>query len=127
MIVVYGLKHRLNPIKKELSDVIHRCMMFALDFPEHKRVQRFIALDAEDYYYPSDRSDAYTIIEINMMSGRSVEAKKLLIRMLFDEIYKQLKIKPSDIEITIKEQEPHCWGFRGMTGDEASFNYNTKR
>lgn len=24
------------------------------------------------------------------------------------------------IEITIKEQAPHCWGFRGITGDEAN-------
>ena len=127
MIIVYGLKTERDPIKKDLSDIIHRCMMFALDFPEHKRVQRFIGLEADDYYYPTDRTKSYTIIEINMMSGRSVEAKKLLIRMLFDEIYKQLKIKPSDIEITIKEQPPHCWGFRGMTGDEANFNYNIKR
>jgi hypothetical protein len=24
-----------------------------------------------------------------------------------------------DVEITIREQPAHCWGFRGMTGDEA--------
>lgn len=127
MIIVYGLKDHLDPIKAELSEVIHRCMMFALDFPEHKKVQRFIGLDPSDFYYPSDRTSAYTIIEINMMQGRSIEAKKLLIRMLFDEIYKAFSIMPSDLEITIKEQAPHCWGFRGMTGDEADFNYNTKR
>ena len=26
----------------------------------------------------------------------------------------------ADVEITIKEQAPHCWGFRGMIGDEAA-------
>jgi hypothetical protein len=31
-----------------------------------------------------------------------------------------LSIDPADVEITISEQPPHCWGFRGMTGDEAA-------
>lgn len=29
-------------------------------------------------------------------------------------------IAPVDIEITIKEQPAHCWGFRGITGDEVA-------
>ncbi|WP_240613780.1 tautomerase family protein [Salinicola acroporae] len=31
----------------------------------------------------------------------------------------ELGISPIDIEITLKEQPAHCWGFHGMTGDEA--------
>ncbi|MFZ2571315.1 MAG: tautomerase family protein, partial [Streptococcus suis] len=50
---------------------------------------------------------------------RTVPTKKALIKMLFSQIETQLGIKPIDIEITIKEQPAHCWGFRGMTGDEA--------
>ena len=30
---VYGLKENLNPIKAELSDVIHSCVVDALHFP----------------------------------------------------------------------------------------------
>ena len=118
MIVVYGIKDKLNPIKAQLSDVIHQCMQSALGMPEDKRAHRFIPLDKEDYYYPGGRSDAYTVIEINMMAGRQPETQKLLIKTLFQEIEKALDIKPIDIEITIKEQEPYQWGFRGMTGDE---------
>ena len=39
--------------------------------------------------------------------------------MLFCELEQRIGISPIDIEITIKEQPAHCWGFRGMTGDEA--------
>lgn len=35
----------------------------------------------------------------------------------------QLGIPAADVEITIKEQPAHCWGFRGITGDEAKLNY----
>ncbi|MEO0437136.1 MAG: tautomerase family protein [Pseudomonadota bacterium] len=119
MIVVYGIKERLNPIKARVSDVIHQCMQSELGMPEDKRSHRFVPLDKEDFYYPGGRSDAYTIIEINMMAGRKVETQKALIRAIFHELEKQVSLSPIDVEVTIKEQEPHQWGFRGMTGDEA--------
>ncbi len=120
MIVIYGIKEKLNPIKGKLSDVIHHCMRNVLGMPEDKRAHRFIPLEKEDFYYPVGRSDAYTVIEINMMSGRKPETQKQLIKTLFQEIEKQLSIQTIDIEITIKEQAPYQWGFRGMTGDEAN-------
>ncbi|REL29294.1 tautomerase family protein [Thalassotalea euphylliae] len=118
MIVIYGIKERLNPIKAELSDIVHQCMQSVLGMPEDKRAQRFIPLAKEDYYYPAGRSDAYTVIEINMMSGRQPETQKRLIKTLFHLLETKLNIAPIDIEITIKEQAPYQWGFRGMTGDE---------
>jgi len=118
MIVVYGIKERLNPIKARLSDVIQQCMTQVLGLPEDKRAQRFIPLDAADFYYPGGRSDRYTVIEINMMAGRRPDTQKALIKALFSTIEAELNIAPIDIEITIKEQQPYQWGFRGMTGDE---------
>ncbi|KHT63184.1 hypothetical protein RJ45_12215 [Photobacterium gaetbulicola] len=120
MIVIYGIKERLNPIKARLSDVIQSCMGRELGLPEDKRSHRFIPMEKEDFYYPGGRSDAYTVIEINMMEGRREATQKALIKSLFIEIEKALGISPVDIEIIIKEQPAHCWGFRGMTGDEVT-------
>jgi hypothetical protein len=120
MIVVYGIKEQLNPIKAKLSDIIHLCMQSELGMPEDKRAHRFIPLDREDYYYPGGRSDAYTVIEINMMAGRKPETQKRLIKALFQNIEAELSISPVDVEITIKEQAPYQWGFRGITGDEVT-------
>ena len=119
MIVVYGIKEHLNLVKAQLSAVIHGCMQSVLGLPEDKRAQRFVPLNADDFYYPSDRSSAYTVIEINMMAGRTIATQKALIKALFQHIEAEVGIAPIDIEITIKEQPAHCWGFRGMTGDEA--------
>jgi hypothetical protein len=118
MIVVYGIREKLDPIKAQLSDVIHGCMQSVLGMPEDKRAHRFIPMDKEDFFYPEGRTDAYTVIEINMMAGRKKATQKSLIKSLFQEIESQLAISPTDIEITINEQTPYCWGFRGMTGDE---------
>ncbi len=119
MIVIYGIKEFLNPIKPLLSDVIHGCMRNVLKLPDEKRAHRFIPMNAEDMYRPGGRSPAYTVIEINLMAGRQPETLRALIKSLFAEIDAKAAIKPADIEIIIKEQPAHCWGFRGMTGDEA--------
>ena len=124
MIVVYGIDKEINPVKAQMSDVIHKCMMEVLGMPEGKRAHRFILLSKEDYYYPSDRSDKYTVVEINMMVGRQKETIKELIKALFAKFKQDLGIDPVDLEITIKEQPPYCWGFRGITGDEAKLNYS---
>ncbi|HTV17566.1 MAG TPA: tautomerase family protein [Polyangiaceae bacterium] len=123
MIVVYGIADRLNPIKRRLSDAIHSCMQAVLGMPEDKRAQRFIPLARDDFFMPGGRSDAYTVIEINMMQGRTEQTKKALIHRLFSVLEAELGLAPVDVEITIHEQPPHCWGFRGMTGDEARLNY----
>ncbi len=118
MLVIYGIREQLNPITRKLSDAIQQSMTQVLGFPEDKRAHRFMPMDKADFFYPSGRSDAYTVIEINMMEGRQVETKKALIKALFSNIGAALDISSTDIEIIIKEQPAHCWGFRGMTGDE---------
>lgn len=120
MIVIYGIKENLNPMKAKLSDVIHGCMQNVLGMPEDKRAHRFMPMDKADFYYPGGRTDAYTVIEINMMAGRKPETQKALIKAIFTNIENQLGIAPVDVEIVIKEQAPYQWGFRGMTGDEVS-------
>lgn len=126
MIKVYGIAARLNPIKAELSAVIHRAVQDVLGLPEDKRAHRFFPMEREDFYAPGGRSDAYTVIEINMIEGRTEQTKKALIKRLFSLLEADLGLSPIDVEITLFEQPAHCWGFRGMTGDEARLSYEIK-
>ncbi len=122
-IKIYGLKTSLDPIKQQLSDVIHSCVMDALQFPADKRAHRFIGLEKADFFMPAGRSDAYIILEVTMIEGRSVEARKKLIRLLFDRIKAEVGIENMDVEICIYESPASNWGFRGMHGDEIQLNY----
>ena len=122
-IKIYGLKETLDPIKKHLSDVIHSCVMDALRFPADKRAHRFIGLGRDDFFMPAGRTEAYIIIEITMIEGRSVEARKKLIKLLFDRIKTDVGIDNMDVEICIYESPACNWGFRGMHGDEIKLNY----
>lgn len=120
---IFGIKEHLAPLRESLSAVIHACVMDALQFPADKKAHRFFLMDRENMMYPAGRSDAYTIIEITMIAGRSVEAKKKLVRLLFDNIRDKIGIAHQDIEICIYENPACNWGFRGMHGDEVKLNY----
>ena len=122
-IKIYGLSAQLAPIRSPLSDAIHACVVEALGLPADKRFHRFFGLDASDFVYPPGRSERYLILEISMFEGRSVDAKKRLIRLLFDRLQAQLGIPPADVEITITETPRHNWGLRGVPADEIGLDY----
>ncbi|ODG97678.1 4-oxalocrotonate tautomerase [Nostoc sp. KVJ20] len=125
-IKVYGLADKLNLVKSELSNIIHTSVIEVLQLTPEKRFHRFFPLDQSDFYYPSDRSDNYLIIEISMFEGRSVETKKQLIHLLIKNINENLNIPVYDIEITIFETPKYNWGIRGLTGDELILNYKVE-
>ena len=83
-------------------------------------------LNEGDFFYPDDRSQAYTIIELSIFEGRSVEAKKELINSIFSKVKQYTGIDNQDVEITIFETPMSNWGIRGMPGDELALNYKVK-
>ena len=119
---IYGLRSSLNQYKAALSNAIHQSIVEALSFPIGKQFHRILALGSDDFLVPADRSDKYTIIEISMFDGRTVEAKKALIRALFANIERECGIRPHDVEITITETPKVNWGIRGLPGDELALN-----
>jgi phenylpyruvate tautomerase PptA (4-oxalocrotonate tautomerase family) len=86
----------------------------------------FFPLERDEFYYPPGRTERYTIVEFSMFEGRTVEAKKKLIRLLFERFESVLGIGPNDVEITIFETPMRNWGFRGLPGDEHALNYKVQ-
>ncbi|CAG5010373.1 putative protein.1 [Dyadobacter sp. CECT 9275] len=122
-IKIYGLKTHLKPKREHLSEVLHACVVEAFVYPRNKRAHRFFYLDKNDFFYPEGRSSQYTIIEISLFEGRSIESKKHLYRLVFERFEKELGISPNDIEITLTETPLHHWGIRGKPADELVLDY----
>lgn len=122
-IKIYGLRQHLSPIREALSNVVHSCVVDAFAYPESKRAHRFFYLEPEDFFYPEGRSEKYTIIEITLFEGRSIEAKKVLYNLFFERFRQLLGITPVDVEIVLYETPRHNWGIRGKAGDELELDY----
>ena len=98
---IYGGREHLMPIRAVLSEVIHSCVMDSLGMLKDKRAHRFIPLKKQVFLMPGGRTEAYTVIELSMIEGRTVETKMKLIRLLFDRIQEQVGITHMDLEICI--------------------------
>ncbi len=120
---IYGLKSSLSPKRELLSKAIHDSLKEAFELPENKLFHRYFLLEKEDFKYPNDRTENYTIIELSIFEGRSVETKKMLINTLFKNIKSHTGFEEKDVEITIFETPKHNWGIRGVPGDELNLNY----
>ena len=126
-ILLYSRREHLAGRRQAISDALHGCVVEALGLPVDKRFHRFIGLEAEDFIHPADRSARYTIVEISLFEGRSVETKKHLIRLIFERFERELGIGRQDVEITIHETPKHNWGIRGLPGDELALNYKVEK
>jgi phenylpyruvate tautomerase PptA (4-oxalocrotonate tautomerase family) len=120
---VYALAAHLEMCRTGLSDVIHGCLVEALELPEEKRFQRFFRPRVRDFIFPADRSAKYTVLEIQMFEGRSERAKKRLIRLLFKRFAAELGYGVNDLEINLLETPRANWGVRGLPGDELALPY----
>jgi len=115
---IYGYADALRPRRTAMSDVIHASAAAVLGLPADKRFHRFLLLEADDFVVPHGRSHDYTIIEVVLFEGRTVETKKAFVRDLYARFEEQLRIVPIDLEIVLQESPRHDWGIRGLPGDE---------
>lgn len=123
-IKIFGLKKELDKNKEKMSEVIHSCVVDGLKLPRDKKFQRFFPLNEDEFYFPNDRTEKYTIIELSIFEGRTVETKKEFIRLVYTRFQEQLNISGNDIELTIFETPKSNWGIRGIPADELTLNYN---
>jgi phenylpyruvate tautomerase PptA (4-oxalocrotonate tautomerase family) len=126
MVKLYALRDSLLSRRQVVSDAVQAALVSALGLPAGKRFHRFFPLEREDAVWPEDRSDDYLLLEISLITGRSTEAKKKLVRALFENLEQQAGIAPQDVEIVLFEAPGENWGFRGLHGDEAQLSYKVK-
>ncbi|MEZ5775225.1 MAG: tautomerase family protein [Hyphomicrobiaceae bacterium] len=121
---VYGIREHLVPVREKLSDALNEAISIGLQFPRERRLQRFFPMAREDFIFPAhERSERYTIIEIETFQGRSKEALKEVVRQIYQRIPAATGIAPRDIDVIISEQPRHAWGLMGEPGDEIKLSY----
>lgn len=126
MVKIYALRERLEGKRILISDAIQAALSESFGLPANKRAHRFFPLEREDLIAPPDRSDDYMLIELTIMAGRSIDARKQLVRALFTRLEADVGIAKQDVEIVILEAPAENWGFRGLHGDEAALPYSLK-
>ncbi len=105
-------KGRTADEKKALLDAVHASMIEALKIPENDRNQRITEYVDEDLIIPPGKTAKYTLVEIIMFPGRSIEAKRHLYQSLVKNLA-ELGTDPMDVFIVLYEPPMENWGIRG--------------
>jgi phenylpyruvate tautomerase PptA (4-oxalocrotonate tautomerase family) len=118
---IYGNRRVWHERRPEVSDALHAALVGAWQLPEDKRFHRFLLLDDGDLVAP--RSEAYLVVEVVCFEGRTREAKRALVRALYDDVAPALGLAADDLEVVVVETPRENWGIRGRSGDELALHY----
>ena len=99
--------------KKKLLDSIHTALFEAFQIPDYDRMQRLYELDPENFETIQGKSDKFTLIELTVFKGRSIEAKRKLYSLIVQKLNEALGIDGNDIMIVVNEPPLENWGIRG--------------
>jgi phenylpyruvate tautomerase PptA (4-oxalocrotonate tautomerase family) len=93
-------------------EAIHSAMRDALKIPENDRNIRFNEYHHEYFQVPPGKTENYTLVEITMFAGTSLQAKKELYQGIVTNLGK-MGISAGDVFIVLYEVPLDNWGIRG--------------
>ena len=124
-IIVHGRRSQWRDQRHELSDALHAALVDAWQYPPDKKFQRFVWLDDDDLVAPQ-RGPRYLVVQVVAFTGRSREARRELIRQMYERVCGPLDLPVDDLEIVIIESPRESWGIRGVSGDELTLGYTVE-
>jgi phenylpyruvate tautomerase PptA (4-oxalocrotonate tautomerase family) len=116
---IYSIAEHLADRRDRLMAVLNDSFLTVMGLTPEKIVYRFFPMNPEDLRALGDRSERFTVIEIAVFAGRSVEVKTQLIETIFVQAEKQLQLTAVDLEIMLWEIPPSNYGLRGTTGEKS--------
>src|SRR5262249_48295704 len=95
-----------------IIEAIYKAQVEALQLPASDRQIRYVAHKPECFHVPPGTSENYTLVQITMFSGRSIEAKRNLYQRVVSNLG-AVGIAPQDVFIVLHEAPLQNWGIRG--------------
>ena len=108
-----------------LIAAVQGALIEGIRIPEHDRDIRIFEYPPHAFAPPPGRGPHYTIIEISMFTGRSVEAKRRLYAALARELA-AFGVEPPDLKILIHDVSRENWGLRGKSAVDIELGFKVE-
>lgn len=103
--------------RRGLIEGVHASLVEALEVPGDDPTVRLVEHKPENVLLPGQRSDRYTVVEVTMFAGRSLETKRRLHRAVVRNLH-ACGVAPDDVLVVLHEPGMENWGIQG--GNPAS-------
>ena len=111
--------------RQDLLEAVQRALVGGIRIPEGDRCIRLHELPSDAILAPPDRSMRYTVIEISMFKGRSIEAKRRLYAALVRELG-AFGVEPRDVKVLIHEPERENWSVGGVALSDVELGFKVE-
>jgi hypothetical protein len=98
--------------RRQIMGAVHAAKVEALKIPAHDRTLRLQTFAPGDFAVPPKATENYTLVEIDLFSGRSLGAKKALYQAIVRNLG-ALGIGAADVKIVLREIPRENCGIRG--------------
>jgi phenylpyruvate tautomerase PptA (4-oxalocrotonate tautomerase family) len=117
-------KSRTPEEVQAIIEAVYLAQREALKVPEHDRQIRYVEHRPEHFAVPPGKTDNYTVVEIVMFPGRTLEAKKALYQSIVVR-FEKLGIPRDEVFIVLHEPQLENWGLRGgVPASEIDLGFN---
>lgn len=118
--------HWLQGRNAELFTAIQDGLVEGIKIPADDRCFRLITYDAAHFPTPPGKTDRCMVIEIALVLGRSLDAKRALYAAIGRNIQTLFGIAPGDLRIVLEEVSLDNWGIDGRPASELKLNYKVE-
>jgi phenylpyruvate tautomerase PptA (4-oxalocrotonate tautomerase family) len=108
------LTGRTTNEKRELVDAVRAALSESLQAPREDPLVRLVEYSADQLSlpYPDRHSERFTLVDVTMFAGRSINTKRRLYEAIVGRL-SDLGVPRQDILIVIHEPAMHNWGVDG--------------
>lgn len=106
----------------QIIAAIQRALIEGIRIPEQDRCIRILEYPDHAFAAPPSRGPAYSVIEIAMFAGRSLEAKARLYATLQREL-EAFGLAEGDLKIIVHDVPAENWGLRGKPADVTKLGF----
>ncbi len=112
----------LGERRRDFVEAVQRALVRGILIPEADRSIRLFEVDEDAIITPPHAGPRYTVVEITLFTGRSMEAKRRLYAALVEELA-PFGLEARDIRTILVEVDRENWGLRGLPASEIELSF----
>lgn len=112
----------LGTQKREFIEAVQAALVAGILIPERDRCVRLAEYDEDAFIAGEDKGPHYTVVEISLFTGRSIEAKRRLYAELVARVA-PFGLAPHDLKVILHEVPRENWGLRGLPASEIDLGF----
>ena len=112
----------LGDRRRDFVEAVQAALVAGILIPEGDRCVRLLEFDEDCIITPPHAGPRYTVIEISLFTGRSLEAKRRLYAAMAANLA-PFGLAPNEIKVILHEVPRENWGLRGLPASEIELGF----